>query len=684
MTAVGSRPATRTARRATGTGFRPDIEGLRAVAVLLVVLSHAGVGALAGGYVGVDVFFVISGFLITTLLAREVTTTGRISLSRFYARRAVRLLPASTLVLAVSLAASWVWLSPVRVAEHAGDALAAALYSVNIRLATGGTDYFADAAPSPFQHFWSLAVEEQFYLLWPLIIIVVCGLLRRRRAVLAGVLAMITVGSFALSVVALDRAAPWAYFGPHSRAWELGVGALVALGAHRLARWRAPALGWAGLAAVGAAAVVYDAGTPFPGAAALLPVAGAALVVAFPAGVTRLLSPAPVQFVGRLSYGWYLWHWPVLVIAPAALGVTAGPWFNLLLCAVALGLAWLTFHLVENPVRHRRPLIARPARGLVLGLSLSAAAAVLAVLAAQFPPAVRAGGPATDTARALIAAGDEAAELRRLVVAGQDAAALPDNLTPALGGVAEDRTLPQTDGCHLSFTATVPSSDCVYGRADAAATVVLFGDSHALQWFPAMREIAVRRGWRLVVLTKSSCSPADVTLDVDRLKRRYTECTAWRTGALRRIRQVAPNLVVVASSMAYRGVLAGHPADPDAVWTDGWRRTMSTLRDAAHRVAWIVDTPFLTQSPVDCLTAHTDHIGRCALPRATVLRDPPFRSAVAAEARRVGATVVDPIPWLCAARCPMVLGNALVYRDGNHLSTHLAGLLAPLLGDALG
>ena len=196
-------------QQARGPAFRPDIEGLRAVAVLLVVLSHVGVAWLPGGFVGVDVFFTISGFLITSLLLRELADTGRVSLGRFYARRAVRLLPASSLVLVLTLLACWSWLSPVRIASYAGDALASALYVSNLRFAVTGTDYFAeDSVPSPFQHFWSLAVEEQFYLCWPLMIILVAWCVRGRlRAVLGGVLLVVVVGSLALSIVETGRSA---------------------------------------------------------------------------------------------------------------------------------------------------------------------------------------------------------------------------------------------------------------------------------------------------------------------------------------------------------------------------------------------------------------------------------------------------------------------------------------------
>lgn len=251
----------------SGPAQRPDIQGLRALAVTLVVLGHAGVTRFSGGYVGVDVFFVISGFLITSSLLRELSATDRISIRAFYARRALRLLPASALVVLVTLAGSWLFLSKVRFAEYMSDAFASAVYAVNFRLAATGTDYLAEGSPpSPFQHFWSLAVEEQFYLLWPLLLLLGWRLSRRRRALLAVPLVALWVVSFGLSVYVTGRSAPWAYFGSHTRAWELGAGALVALALlrpPRLPAGVAVAMTWAGLACVIAAALRFDADTPF-------------------------------------------------------------------------------------------------------------------------------------------------------------------------------------------------------------------------------------------------------------------------------------------------------------------------------------------------------------------------------------------------------------------------------------
>ncbi|TDD98819.1 acyltransferase family protein, partial [Jiangella asiatica] len=394
-TSTGPRSTGRTRRRAERReGFRADIEGLRAVAVGLVLAYHAGLPWVPGGFVGVDVFFVISGFLITGLIVREVETTGRLRLARFYARRIRRLLPATAVVLAATAALTVAVLPPVRWAQTAGDIAAAAGYVVNWRLAGDAVDYLsADAPPSPVQHFWSLAVEEQFYLAWPLLIIAVVWAHRRfgrrsspRRALVAG-LAVIAVPSLAWSVHLTATSPGQAYFVSTTRAWELAIGAALALAATRLARLphrSATVAAWAGLGAIAVAALTYDATTAFPGHTALLPTLGAAAVIA--AGTTThrtspgaLLGTAPMRFIGGLSYSLYLWHWPLLMAATAGWGGLSTAQ-GLLVVTASIVPAWLTHRLVEAPIHHARALATHPARAFAVGALATAVALTAAAI----------------------------------------------------------------------------------------------------------------------------------------------------------------------------------------------------------------------------------------------------------------------------------------------------------------
>jgi peptidoglycan/LPS O-acetylase OafA/YrhL len=675
-------------------GFRPDIEGLRAVAVLLVVLSHAGVSALKGGYVGVDVFFVISGFLITSLLLRELTPGGSISIARFYARRAARLLPASTLVLVVTVAAAWFWLPPVRFPSILRDALASTFYGINYRLAISGTDYLnATAAPSPLQHFWSLAVEEQFYLVWPVLLLTAGWAWRGHRTMnrtpIVIALLALTAFSFAASVQQTGTNAPWAYFGGHTRAWELAVGALLALGAGGLARSPralAAALTWIGLGAVVAAAVLFDERTPFPGHAAALPVAGAALIIAGGCAAPRggaglLLNQAPGQLIGKLSYGWYLWHWPVLMIAPSALDTTPGVWLNLALCAGALLVAAGSYAWVEQPIRHRRSLSMRPVRGIGLGLALSGVAAAAAVGAGTLTPALSGGGPVLDTASRLAAAADLDDELTALVAAGADAASVPANLTPALPNAAADKALISQNGCSVDFAAT-EARQCVFGDETSSTTVVLFGDSHAAHWFPALARVVDSRGWKLVSITKDACPAPTMPVYQASLNRAYTECDVWRERALVEVEKLRPSLVVLSSSEMHQASKAAR--DTDAEWERAWSGTLRRIRASEAEVVLINDTPRPEGNAVECVSSHLTDLTACARDRDRAIPRPQRRRLVATAAAREGAEVIDPLPWFCTERrCPAIVGNTLVYRDDSHITATYARLLAPMLDAAL-
>ena len=314
-----------------GDHFRPDLEGLRAVAVLLVLLYHAGVPGFGGGFVGVDVFFVLSGFLITSLLLRELHSTGTLSIAGFYARRARRLLPAAGLVLIVTLVGSVVFLSPLRIPTVSADIGAAGLYVSNFRFAAQANDYFAaGGTPSPVLHYWSLSVEEQFYIVWPGLLLL---LYRWGRSWIGIAVGVIVVASFGLSLVLTGVNQPVAFYLLPTRAWQLGVGALLSLAALRFTRIN-PALGATltllGVVAAAAASLAFSDRTPFPGMAAALPVAAAALVIVggMPSGGTvasRWLAVRPVRYLGTISYSVYLWHWPLLVLAAGAVGHALSP-----------------------------------------------------------------------------------------------------------------------------------------------------------------------------------------------------------------------------------------------------------------------------------------------------------------------------------------------------------------------
>ena len=653
--------------------WRTDIEGLRGVAVLLVVLYHARVPGFSGGFVGVDVFFALSGYLITGLLVREVDTSGTVRLGRFYARRVRRLLPASlALVLAVA-AFSFVFSSPLLQPRHAGMALWTSVYLANVTLSRAWDGYFAPTAETnPLLHMWSLAVEEQFYLLWP--VLVVAGyagaraLARRGRPAgssrtwIVWAIGSVAVASFVASAVLVGTGSARAafYLAPF-RAWEFaagGLGALVPLVRWRRAEtgaspsvpsWTDDLSGWLGLAAVVAAGTLYTARTPFPGTSALLPVLGTVLVLRAYGGlgasaVARALSARPLRELGRLSYSWYLWHWPVLVLAEELYG-TPPLGLRLGLVALALGLAELSYRLVENPVRRNGWLAATPARGLAL----------LGVL----------------TLVGLAATVGWQTAARRSQTAPEIAAAV---------AARADRFDLQPGACHADFGPSVPTG-CPEGPP-GAPTVVLYGDSHAGHWGQAVRAASRPAGWRTVTFTKAGCPPADVLYVSDFLGRDYTECADWRRAAETEIRRLRPRLIIAS------GFYGAYPITATE-WQAGTARTLRSLAASGGRVVWLRDTPMSAQDVPACVARvawqrrRGVSLGRpCNFYVADTLA---VREAVSAAVAAVPAAVeVDLTAAVCpGGLCRAYTGGHVVFSDDHHLTGRFSRSLAPALGREL-
>jgi peptidoglycan/LPS O-acetylase OafA/YrhL len=634
--------------------FRADIEGLRGIAILLVVAFHAGVSWTAGGYVGVDVFFVISGFFITGLLAREVRDTGDIDLAEFYARRARRLLPAFLLVVLATVAAA-LWLyAPIDQRSIAADARVVALSSGNILYARTAVNYHA-AAENPFLHTWSLAVEEQFYLVWPLLFVFVgraygsAGATRRR---LIGWVSLAGAVSFLASLWITRVAQPWAFFGMPTRLWEFALGGVAALvistgtdkrGGNRLQM--------AGLASLGFATLAFHDATPYPGLAALLPTLGTvALLVGgdrAPTGaVTRLLEARWLRWLGRLSYSWYLWHWPLVGVA-AVIDWEIGVAGRIAWSAAALVLAWLTHRFVEEPARRGTFLRERPQVLNAVALGATVAVAMIAH-SAMFVAQRNTSSP----------------EQRRYAAARED-------------GMAHD--------CWgtLLESATAP---CVFGDTASQTSVVLMGDSHAEHWLPAVDRIGRDRGWKVIAMVKPACPVADVDLVSSRLKRQYTECTHWRRATLRRIVAQRPDAVILSSYDHYM------PADGErsvsgvtpASWRDGLRRTYGTLSMAGLSTVVIRDVPRVGFDVPGCLSRRASNAPFNDKP-CEYDRDPSLmRQAIEAQndaARGMhGVMLVDMNDRICpSARCSVVQRGAIVYRDGDHLTATFSRNEAPVL-----
>ena len=686
--------------------FRADVQALRAVAVVLVVLDHL-VGRPSGGFIGVDVFFVISGYLISGLLLKELARTGKVSLRDFYVRRVRRILPMALLVLVTTVLASFAVLLRSRAHSALVDALWAGGFLANVHFAAVGTDYFSQGSPpSPLQHYWSLSVEEQFYAVWPLALLLLGLVLRRRagsrRLPVAAVALVVCAASLAYSVHLTSVAQTDAYFSTLTRAWELGLGAVVA--ALQPSLLRLPALlrtsaAWLGLGGIALGTVLIRDETPFPGTAAVLPVVATAVVLgaghpAWGPGRSWLLANPLVQYVGNVSYSLYLWHWPCIVLAAAYFG-SGTPKFYVAGSALPAALSVLTYHMVEDPVRRslwlsRKPAGYRPTglrgwyaqsrRGLDVAL---VSLAVVSFFLAGFLSPSRSSDRADHT-------GTTAASAERALTPDQrrisDALAVGrwTSLSPSLDDLPRSLA-PQwkPDGC-LNVWA-VNRERCVYGSGSKLAVVL--GDSIAVSWAPAV--IAALPGWRVQVLTLGECPFPALPTARNQASRSvvYAACQEHRVWTRGVVAQLRPDLVFASSQASFVSKVVGHPASDVAANLRLWQTaTTQTLRDvsAPGRRVVLVTSPPPTGDLQSCLSRQGSPAD-CVRPL-----QPSWLGAAAAErsaAAAAGAAYVDPRDWFCfEGRCPAVVGSTPVMWDGQHLTAayarSLAGRLAPALRGA--
>ena len=620
--------------------------------MLLVVLAHAGVPYLQGGYVGVDVFFVLSGYLITGLLLR-----GRPSLGSFYVRRARRILPAAALTLVVTDLAARHLLNFVRAREAVSDSVWAALFGANVHFAQQASDYFSQGRPqSPFLHFWTLSVEEQFYLVWPALLAL---LLVRRRWLLPAVAA---IGTASLAWSAYDTAASpvTAYFSTFARAWELALGAALAIWAPRTRAGTA----WLGLAAIGSAAVLFTSGTPFPGYAALLPAVGAALVIA---GHARGLSCGPLRYIGDRSYAFYLWHWPVLIIAAQYAGHELSVGVKLLLLAGAFLISMASYALVENPIRRMR----RPSGALLLPASAAIVVSLVAFLslrslgetAARIDSAAAAVRPHAFAVRIPTGARPLAAVVAA-VRAAERGAPIPSPLTPPIGDLRGDfYSFP--DGCNATGR-RLPLTICRLGDTSSPKSIVVFGDSHAQMWMPAILQMAQRDHWLVMPLVKLSCIPRTWTAGGD--------CGDWYRWAKRRASGLHPDVTLIIGSWAgtKEPRLAIKPV----------AQLSAAMRRSSASVIVVGDPVSQRREPLDCLLARGATMKTCTTrQQASQAR---ADATIGSNAHRSGVGLVNTRGWFCArARtwgngflCPMVVNRTIVFYDHGHITKTYALELA--------
>lgn len=703
----GSRAADSPSAAGTRTPSAPrkDIQALRAVAVSFVVLNHAAPDLLPGGYIGVDIFFVISGYLITKHLLGELDRTGRLRLGSFYARRAARLLPAAITVSVVSLAAAWLILPFTRWAGIAQETLAANLYVENWVLALKSVDYSAQTeSASTIQHYWSLSVEEQFYLVWPVLLVVAFTLAVRQRIRRRALLTLVLVGVFVLSlafcvyITTTNRSA--AYFVTPARAWEFAAGALIAVRVLKdgpiSTRATTPVLAGIlqilGYALIAFSAFSFTEQTLFPGYLALLPVLGTVLVIAagprYPSwSPNAALAAPPVQFIGDVSYSLYLWHWPALLLVPAALGRELGPLDTVLLVAGTVLLAFGSKRYIEDPARTSLlPRFGvRRAAALLLTVMLGLILAVVAMT-------VSAGAEGDRQQAALT-------EISGEPCFGAKSLSNPDCADPfgppALAQVGPDEA-PWFSGdeCTEAENPIVVSggtrlSTCDFtGGRPAAAEVWLVGDSHAEQWKTAVYALARESAWKLQESLVGGCPYVGVRATHFNGQPTSTgaqdACIGWSEDVSDRIVAEKPDMVFVSSFGARETIDDGSGRDQASQYRDAFTDRIGAWTEAGVQVYVLRDTPLtLGRAGPECLANHASDPLRCAVPAEEALAADPLADA-ALSIGSPAVKVLDLHDQFCpGGRCYSAIGGVHVFFDNNHVTSTFMRSLTPVLAQRL-
>ena len=605
-----------------------QIQGLRAVAAILVTVFHARL--VPGGFIGVDIFYVISGYLITGLILREIEKTGTLDLRSFYQRRIKRLLPTSVFVLFVTAIFAWILFPPITRDALGRDLFAAAAYISNYLFAWWQNDYQnLNATPSPFIHYWSLAVEEQFYLVWPLFILFLARY--GKKIVFAGI-AITTLLSLLFSIYLTQVAPIWAFYSLPTRAWELGFGALLLFLPETKKKIRI--LPWLGFFGIAISSFNFNENTAFPGKNALVPVLATVFLMAsikyWPPLFNDLANSRLSQWLGAISYPLYLWHWPALVLPSSALGRPLRFYERFLCILLTIVLAHYTSKYVEEPLRHKN----LSPRTIYKGAAYTTAVSLVAGVLISF------------TSSSIITTKGEVSYQFDLVQVME---------RPGVYG----------DGCHVNYGET-KSGYCTYGDKESSKTIVLYGDSHAAQWFPTLDKMATERGFKLVSLTKSACPAVDAKRP-DQGAFKKVHCTKWRENSIKRIAEIQP-LAVITSSFQYF-TPANSSISRAQWWNEGQRKLLKGLRGSTNNLIYISDTPRPLRDIPNCLAS-----------RDSKVCDSTERSKVSVIR---GFDVINPNPWLCSSYCPAIVEGTVAYRDASHISVDMALKLLPKLEAAL-
>lgn len=663
------------------TGLRADIQVLRAVAVMFVVLFHLWPGLVPFGFIGVDLFFVISGFLITSHLITDAVSQGKVKLAKFWARRIRRLLPAAFVVIFVTSVGVFLFQSQSLWHGFTRQAIGSTFYFENWILAADSVDYLnSHNSPTPVQQFWSLSVEEQFYIVWPLLIALALLFVRlsaKRRSVRQWstvILGAAVLASFGWSIFLGAIGDKSGYFSTFTRAWEFGAGGLIAVAVPALMKigsrlsFFASSSGWLLIAL---SAVVISPATPFPGYMAALPVAGVALVVIGGTKNSRAESQIsgwwrPILFIGGISYSLYLWHWPIITLFPEVFGVAPSALAKGAILVVCIGLAWVSTRFIERPAQKWRVLSDRPswrtfvvgalAAGLTLSPAMIATASIQGRLTAE-------------------------AELRTTLIHdscfGAASSLSPETCAnvdwPVL---APDPALAREDlptAANKCKTDSLTVMRCQFGVIGAATKVALVGDSHAGHWFPAFEKIAVDNGFELDIYLKSSC-----TYLIAQRSSVFHNCATWSASVTERLTTDAHYDYVVATSLAEN--LAGEVARGEITRTaalSAFESTWKPVIATGAKVIVIRDTPHMSEGTSICVAKNQGSPEKCGVTLTAAFAYPDLEAEAAHDKTDVG--VIDVSKVFCSAECHPVIAGAIAFSDSHHMTATFSRSFAPVL-----
>lgn len=630
--------------------YRKDVQGLRALAILLVIAAHAKIPGLAGGFIGVDVFFVISGYLITGLLFKELTTNNQINFIRFYARRLKRLLPALALVVIASALFAYKLLPFTEQLPQATSAAAAIFWVSNIQFAFHDLDYFGSQADQNiYLHTWSLGVEEQFYLVWPLLLALVFRATKGKissRTALVTTLGIIGIASFIACIVQTAQDAGLAFYLPLFRAWQFCAGGLVFLLTDKIGPnrniFKVTSISISGLLLIIGSAIFMKGSMPYPGFLAAIPTFGTAMLIAGGVGnsksiISKLLESSTTQKIGDISYSWYLWHWPVLILGGLLFPLDSAK-NQLLLITISWSLAVITYRLFENPIRSNIKIEKFHGWHIIIGLSACVAISIQSM--------------------------NWQSHLHK---------AISSEKHNPLALARIDLPIIYSMGCDDWFH-SADVKVCKFGKENAEKHVVMIGDSIGLQWFPAVFEAFPINKWQISVMTKSSCPIIDTPFFYDRIGREYTECSQWRKKALTTARQLAPDVLILGS--------ANYDFKPNQ-WRDGSKKVLDLVADSAAQIYIIRPTPTLPFDAINCLSAAASddwRSARCSTKPDLRTNNEAWQAVSEVAQNYKNVHLLDMNNIVCPQNiCSAGDRDSPIYRDNMHLTASFTASLAELM-----